>query len=157
MNCISKKQIYMLLIIAVVIVLDQVSKTYIFANIGLHKSHYATSFLNIVHALNKGISFGMFNSKPLHPHFFTALNICIVFMLFFWAMRGKEHNIEIYIALIIGGAIGNIIDRFYHGAVIDFIDFHIYGHHYPAFNVADSAICIGAFLIIVTPFFTKKH
>ena len=63
----------------------------------------------------------------------------------------------IYLSMIMGGAIGNIVDRFWHGAVVDFLDFHLYNYHWPAFNVADSSIVIGVFLLMLDNYFDEKN
>ncbi len=156
MSYIRRKQINILLIVILVILCDQISKFYIVYNFELHKVFYVTSFFNLVHALNKGVSFGMFHSYDLPKHFFTLINFNIVLILITWSLKTEEPHVEKYCALMIGGALGNISDRCVRGAVIDFLDFHISHYHYPAFNIADSAICIGAFLILISPCFRKE-
>ena len=109
---------------------------------------------NLVSVWNYGVSFGMFQlSSGWGPYFLSALSLILVVVLFIWVIRSSSCFIQVNIALIIGGAIGNVMDRFKYGAVADFFDFHIYGYHWPAFNVADIAISCGACLIILNQLF----
>lgn len=108
------------------------------------------SFFNIVLAWNRGISFGMFNNhNSIVFWILTLLAVGIVFFLFLYMRSQTRQGKRLFIALVIGGAIGNIIDRIWHGAVVDFLDFHLYNYHWPAFNVADSAIVVGVLLLMI--------
>lgn len=103
-----------------------------------------TSFFNIVMVWNHGVSFGLFNRESdSGPMIFTAVSGLICAAFIFLLLRSTSRFQSLMIACVIGGAIGNIIDRVRFGAVIDFLDFHAFGHHWPAFNLADSLICIG--------------
>ena len=116
-----------------------------------------TPFFNIVLTWNSGISFGIFsNQGSFSVIILSTLATLIVFFLAVWLMKAVNKKLIIGLICIIGGAIGNIIDRVYHGAVIDFLDFHIKSYHWPAFNVADSCIFIGATLIILDSLFPDK-
>ena len=116
-----------------------------------------TPFFNIVLTWNSGISFGIFsNQGSFSVIILSTLATLIVFFLAVWLMKAENKKLIIGLICIIGGAIGNIIDRVYHGAVIDFLDFHIKSYHWPAFNVADSCIFIGATLIILDSLFPDK-
>ena len=84
-----------------------------------------------------------------------ALFICTCLVI--WMRHEKDKWSRIGFALILGGAIGNVIDRLRFGGVVDFLDFYIGDYHWPAFNIADSAICIGVFLILIRAFFIKKE
>ncbi len=111
-------------------------------------------FFNIVMVWNKGMSFGLFNhATDYGPILLTILSTIITIIFLIWLLRTKSILQMTACALVIGGAIGNIIDRARFGAVIDFLDFHAYGHHFPAFNIADSAVCTGITLIILHSLF----
>jgi signal peptidase II len=133
---------------ATVVVLDQLSKWAILT--WLDRALALTPFLNLVVVWNRGVSFGMFDSDgELAPWLLSGLALAVVVALLVW-LRRVEHLLPgVGLGLIIGGAVGNVIDRMRFGAVIDFLDVHALGWHWPAFNVADSAICIGAALLLV--------
>ena len=144
--------------ILILIFLDQVTKwwinNYIMQPI---KILPITPFFNIVLTWNSGISFGIFsNQGSFSVIILSTLATLIVFFLAVWLMKAENKKLIMGLICIIGGAIGNIIDRVYHGAVIDFLDFHIKSYHWPAFNVADSCIFIGATLIILDSLFPDK-
>lgn len=135
----------------VVLVFDQISKWWIlrlFMDAG-RNFFEITPFFNIVLAWNKGISFGMFGQSGDHgPTILIVLTLIISAVLAVWLMRAETRWTAAGLGLIVGGAIGNVIDRFRFGAVTDFLDVHVLGYHWPAFNVADSAIVIGAVALI---------
>ena len=107
-------------------------------------------FLNIVLTYNTGVSFGLFaNDSEVARWILVSLTIAISLILVWWLSTAKNSLNIISFGMIIGGAIGNITDRVLIGAVIDFLDFYVSNFHWPAFNVADSAICIGATLLIL--------
>ncbi|HYZ26986.1 MAG TPA: signal peptidase II [Geminicoccaceae bacterium] len=131
-----------------VIVLDQLSKWAILAL--LDQAIAVTPFLNLVVVWNRGVSFGMFDSASAHgPWLLSGLAVAVVVALVFWLRRVDHPLPGIALGLIIGGALGNVLDRVRYGAVVDFLDVHALGYHWPAFNVADSAICVGAALLLV--------
>jgi signal peptidase II len=131
-----------------VVVLDQLTKWAILT--WLDQVIALTPFFNLVLVWNRGVSFGMFDSGgALAPWLLSGLALAVVVALLVW-LRRVEHPLPgVGLGLIIGGAVGNVIDRVRFGAVIDFLDVHALGWHWPAFNVADSAICIGAALLLV--------
>jgi signal peptidase II len=109
-----------------------------------------TPFLNLVMVWNRGVSFGMLNSAgALAPWLLSGLALAVVIGLLVWLRRTEHWLNAIGIGLVIGGALGNVVDRLRYGAVVDFLDFHAAGYHWPAFNVADAAICIGAGVIVL--------
>ncbi len=115
---------------------------------------YMTSFFNLVMAWNTGVSFSMFSGQGFYTWLFliiVALGITCGFL--YWMWNEKRHMFGICYALVIGGALGNVIDRIRFGAVIDFLDFHVFGHHWPAFNVADMAVVTGISLLIIVSLF----
>jgi signal peptidase II len=129
-----------------VAILDQLSKAAVlahFASRPLGDRETITSFLNLALTYNRGISFGLFNDGAgLNALVFSLAAAAIVAVLVFWLRRASPF-LAVAIGLIIGGAVGNVIDRLRLGAVVDFLDFHVGAYHWPAFNLADSAICIG--------------
>ncbi|MEL6961262.1 MAG: signal peptidase II, partial [Pseudomonadota bacterium] len=134
-----------------VIALDQVTKwvALIGLNLGEHPIT-VTSFFNLVLVWNRGVSFGMFNNAGAYgPWILSGLAIAVVLGLLYWLRQAENRLVVSALGLVIGGALGNVIDRFRFGAVVDFLDFHIAGYHWPAFNVADAAICIGAGLLLL--------
>lgn len=109
-----------------------------------------TSFLNFTPSWNHGISFGLFNqNQDYGPYVLIALTLTLIGFLFFWLYTNKTALLSIALSCIIGGALGNLIDRFTFGAVFDFIDAHAFGVHFWTFNVADMWISLGAMLVIL--------
>ena len=114
-------------------------------------------FFNLVLVWNKGVSFGLFNQDSDYgPLLLSALSLIITIAFIIWFLKSQSTLQKIGITLVICGALGNIIDRLRFGAVVDFLDFHAFGTHWPAFNVADSAICVGVFLLIIYGLFFEK-
>jgi signal peptidase II len=107
-----------------------------------------TSFFNLTMVWNHGVSFGMFSSHQ-QPLLLSAVAALIVIVLLIWLAKSHDRYLTWGIGLIVGGAIGNIIDRLRFGAVVDFLDFHAFGYHWPAFNIADSAIFIGVVVLCI--------
>jgi signal peptidase II len=130
-----------------VVVLDQLSKAAVlglFAGRALGDREIVTSFFNLALTYNRGISFGLFNGGAgVNALVFSLAAAAIVAILIYWLAHAASPVLAVAIGLVIGGAIGNVIDRLRLGAVVDFLDFHAGALHWPAFNVADSAICIG--------------
>ena len=113
-------------------------------------------FYNIVLVWNYGVSFGMFNNhSPENALLLSGISAVIAFVLMLWMLDTKSKFLGIALALVIGGAFGNIIDRLRFGAVIDFIDVHAAGYHWPAFNLADSCIVVGIAAIIIHSVFIE--
>ena len=109
---------------------------------------------------NRGVSFGMFNTaSPYNAWVLSAIALGIVAALAVWLRRAGRPFLAAAIGLVMGGALGNVVDRLRFGAVFDFLDLHAVGYHWPAFNVADSAITVGAVLLVVDSLFmhSKNH
>ncbi len=148
-----------LLITCVLVALDQLTKWLTNAYIALEHSIPVTSFFSLVNVRNRGAAFGFLNSPSIDWQiwFFLGATLLAVGVVFFIARTAAETDTTLFVGLgsILGGALGNAIDRIRLGAVIDFLDFYYEGWHWPAFNVADMAICFGAgvtaLLIINTP------
>lgn len=142
----------------VVVILDQISKFYILNHV---LQEYMlinyTSYFNLVRAWNTGVSFSMFNNwGVLGVICLSLVALTIVGFLLYWLYTEKVKLIQVALGFIIGGAIGNVIDRIRLGAVFDFLDFYVGDNHWPAFNLADSFICIGAVMIVAHSLFIKK-
>jgi len=135
----------------IVILLDQLSKITITRLFELGEDKVITSFFNLTLAYNRGAAFSFLsNQGGWQRYFFTAIAIAAVAFIVHLLRRHAGQRMFCWaLALIMGGAIGNVIDRLVYGHVIDFLDFHLAGWgHFPAFNIADSAITIGAILFI---------
>lgn len=107
-----------------------------------------TSFFNLYTVWNKGVSFGMFNHLEQAPLIFSGIAIAVVLVLLVWLWKAENRLVAAGLGLVIGGAIGNTIDRIRFGAVIDFLDFHVKNYHWPAFNIADTAIFLGVVALL---------
>lgn len=140
-----------LLYALIVFLADQISKAFVLEYFSSHSSPVSvTSFFNFVLAWNRGVSFSMLHSDhPAMPWILVSVSLLICGMVLHWMSMEKEQFTINCFALIVGGALGNVADRIRFKAVVDFLDFHIGSHHWPAFNVADSAICVGAGVILV--------
>ncbi|WNK00025.1 signal peptidase II [Thalassospiraceae bacterium LMO-JJ14] len=139
------------------LVFDQASKLWILESVMQPpRVIEITPFFNIVLAWNRGVSFGMFNQQSDYgPYLLTGLAVAIIIGLAVWLWRATTRSSVLALGLIIGGAIGNVVDRVQYGAVIDFLDFHVAGYHWPAFNIADSAVCVGAVILVLESLFTR--
>lgn len=137
--------------------LDFWTKSMVLKTISPHDVVDVMPFLNFVLRWNSGVSFSFLsNHDIITPTFLLVFNSLIVMGLFIWMLRVKEFLIQIPLCLIIGGALGNIIDRILYGAVVDFIDFHINTWHFAVFNVGDSFISIGMFLLIIFTYIKER-
>jgi len=116
-----------------------------------------TSFFNLVMVWNKGVSFGMFQaSEQMGVWLLSGFAVIVSIGFFIWMLRSHSKLQKWALALVIAGAIGNVIDRLRFGGVIDFLDFHAFGWHYPAFNIADSLIVIGVIMLLFHNLFLEK-
>lgn len=143
-----------LLIIGAILIADQLSKLWIISYFELYESRVVIpGFFNLVYVTNKGAAFSMFASvdSPLRHYFFVGVNSIAVIALSVAAFKMQKRS-WVYLvsfAFIAGGALGNLFDRLRYGAVIDFLDFFVGSYHWPAFNVADSSICVGVALLFI--------
>jgi len=147
-------------ITGLIIVLDQASKWFIASWLSLHETVAVIPYFNFTMAHNYGAAFSFLSDAGgWQRWFFIVLAVVISVVLLIW-IKGLKSTAKleaISLSLIIAGAIGNVIDRIYYGYVIDFIDVYYGTYHWPAFNVADSAICIGAALLIIDSFRSKPE
>ena len=144
----------------VVVALDQLSKAAILARFAGQPfaAERITPIFNLVLTYNRGMSFGLFNDGgALNVLIFSLVAAIIVLLLFFWLLRITSPLLALAIGFIIGGAGGNVIDRLRFGAVVDFLDFHLGAHHWPAFNLADSAISVGVVAMLIDGLLLHKE
>lgn len=141
-----------------VIVLDQASKQMIAAAFTLGESLRMTSFFDLVLVFNRGAAFSFLSDAGgWQRWFFIVLALVIsTWIVFMLARHAEERLLSAALALVLGGALGNVIDRLWHGAVVDFLSFHLEGYYWPAFNLADSAISVGVALMLWQQFAQGK-
>ncbi|NQZ54547.1 MAG: signal peptidase II [Piscirickettsiaceae bacterium] len=137
-----------------VIVLDQASKWIMVSWLSLYETVAVIPYFNLTMAHNTGAAFSFLaNAGGWQRWFFVGLAVLISIGLLIWIQKLAKTNIEaMSVSLILGGAIGNVIDRVYFGYVIDFLDVYYGSYHWPAFNIADAAIVVGAILLIIDSF-----
>lgn len=170
-----KYKIHGLLLALIIIIADQVSKWWMvskvllgtkspiidfvsFLTLPAKQMEYAvvkvTSFLNFVMVWNPGVSFGLLQTnKQFVVYALSAMAVLVSIGFIVWLWRDARPIRAVTVGLIVGGALGNVWDRLRFGAVVDFIDLHVAGFHWPAFNIADSAITIGIFIVLYEIFF----
>ncbi len=151
----SKK--YIFFIVFLTLFLDQVSKRIVIENLetfanGLEISKY----FNLVYVENRGVSFGMFSEHD--KSFYFGILSMLVSAYIIYLLVKSNNRIELFgLSLILGGAIGNGVDRLYYGYVVDFIDLHLNNLHWPAFNFADTFITVGAIIFVFSIILDKKN
>ncbi|MBM4271062.1 MAG: signal peptidase II [Deltaproteobacteria bacterium] len=147
--------------VAVVVLLDFVTKAFISSAMALHETFPVIGgFFNITYVRNPGAAFGFLSdaSPGFRSVFFVAVTCLAIILVLYYIVKStaEEPRVILSLSLILSGALGNLVDRVRFGEVIDFIDVYIGSHHWPAFNVADSAITIGAFLLLIEMFKHRK-
>ncbi len=144
-----KRKYWVLLIFCFgILFLDQLTKSMIVQRLPLYQRvEVIPGFFNIIHVRNTGGAFGIFGGEKggLGSILFVVVSLIAVgaIIFFFIKIREAERTLALSFSLVLSGAMGNLIDRLRYGEVVDFLDFHLSTYHWPAFNVADSAICIG--------------
>lgn len=140
-----------------VIAVDQLSKWWIVERVMQPPRVIpVTPFFNLVMGWNRGVSFGLFNSDSAAAAWvLSALALAIVAFLLVWMARDDRAGCIAALGIVIGGALGNVADRVRFGAVADFLDFHVFGYHWPAFNAADAAISLGALALLADALFAR--
>ena len=140
-----------LLLAVITVVLDQFTKALVLAFLEPYQAVEWAPFLSCVLVFNTGISFGLFAGETaLLRWVLIGLALAVSVLLTSWLYKEKRLRVASALGLILGGAIGNVVDRIFRHAVVDFLDFHIGGWHWPAFNLADSAITVGVVLYVFT-------
>ena len=135
----------------IIFIADQFTKVLILGYYQLGDATYVTSFFNVVRVHNSGAAFSFLaNAGGWQRWFFTGIGIAATLFIV-WMLRAHagQKLFSFALSCILGGAVGNVVDRMLHGYVVDFLDFHYAGWHFPAFNIADSAITIGAVCLIL--------
>ncbi len=146
------KYIFLTVVTTVIIILDQATKLLIDRTMDIHSSiTVVQNFFNITYIRNKGAAFGFLADSSIRlPFFITISIVAVVVIIGIFRKLGPEQKLTAFsLSLIFAGALGNLIDRIRLGEVIDFIYVHWYEHYWPAFNVADSSICVGVFLLAI--------
>jgi signal peptidase II len=140
-----------LLIAGVIVLLDQLTKSAVVSAFQLGDSRHITSFFNLVRVHNSGAAFSFLaGASGWQRWFFIALGAAAtVFLIVMLRNHGGQRLFSWSLAMILGGAVGNVVDRVLHGHVVDFIQVHYGGWYFPSFNVADSAITLGAACLIL--------
>ena len=146
----------------VIVVLDQVTKTLVMHTMHLHESIPVVSgFFNLTYIRNPGAAFGMFATatSAFRLIFFVGTTVFALGLLgtIFYRMHPADVWGQLSVSGIFGGAIGNLVDRLQYGEVVDFLDFYVGGYHWPAFNVADSAISVGVVSLLILFAMDKKR
>ncbi len=152
---------YHFLIAATVVVLDRITKWLVATQITLHDSvNVIPGFFKLTHVENHGAAFGLFDESPTQWKIGALILFSLVAMVVVATLLWKNSHAMtatgVGLALVLGGAVGNLWDRLFAGHVVDFLDFYIGGYHWPAFNVADTAIVIGALLLLGEILFAKS-
>jgi len=135
----------------IIFIADQLTKVLILGYYQLGDATYVTSFFNVVRVHNSGAAFSFLaNAGGWQRWFFTGIGIAAtIFIVWMLRAHAGQKLFSFALSCILGGAVGNVVDRLLHGYVVDFLDFHYAGWHFPAFNIADSAITIGAICLIL--------
>ncbi len=142
------------------IIIDQLTKIYIDRSMQLFDSiPVMENFFHITYVRNRGAAFSFLSNASWRLPFFITVSIiaALVILIAFRKLRDDQKLGQISLAMIFSGAVGNLIDRVRLGEVIDFLDVHWYRHHWPAFNVADSLICVGVFLLAIDMILEEKR
>lgn len=154
-----------LLIAAMVFVLDRLTKLWIEGNVSVYDSfHVIPGFFDIVHTKNRGAAFGMFadSDHPLRSFLLVGVSLAVLIFIGIALLRPGKTGLTatqvtvVGLALVLGGALGNVYDRIVHGQVTDFLEFYLQDYRFAAFNVADSAITVGAGLLILDMWRTRN-
>jgi signal peptidase II len=152
---------YHFLIAALVVVFDRLGKWIVDKNIALHESvAVVPGFFHLTHVENRGAAFGLFAESPSEWKIAVLVLFSLVALVVVSALLWKNSHAMtttgVGLALILGGALGNLWDRLLSGQVVDFLDFYVGNYHWPAFNLADSAIVVGALLLVTEILFSKS-
>lgn len=154
------KYLILLTVSALVIGIDQATKLFIDKVMDLHSSiTVVQNFFNITYMRNKGAAFSFLANFSYRIPFFILVSLVaiVVIISVIYKLRPDQKFAALSLSLILSGALGNLIDRVRLGEVIDFLDAHWYEHHWPAFNVADSAICVGVFLLAIDMYLDEQR
>ncbi|WP_395340928.1 signal peptidase II [Ningiella sp. W23] len=144
---------------AIALILDQWTKQTVVGSMELYQSIEVTSFFNLTYVHNYGAAFSiLYDAGGWQRYFLSALALIVSAIIVWWLKKSPKDQVLLPVAFsfILGGAFGNVADRIMYGYVIDFLDFHYANYHWPAFNIADSAIFLGASLLIIDMFVNNQ-
>lgn len=151
----SKKYIFCIVIFT--LFLDQISKRIVVENIEIFANNLEISkYFNLVYVENRGVSFGMFSEHD-KSFYFGILSMLVSAYIIYLLAKSNDLIESLGLSLILGGAVGNGVDRLYYGYVVDFIDLHLNNLHWPAFNFADTFITFGAIVFVFSIISNKKN
>lgn len=153
------RNVYWLWLSLGVITLDQITKQLVVTHLSLYDSIHLLDFLNLTYMHNTGAAFSLLQGAPRILFIGLGVAVSVGIMVWLHMHPTRDRLVAVALSLILGGALGNVIDRAARGYVIDFIDFHVGVWHWPAFNVADSAVTIGAAILILEALWprTRAH
>lgn len=147
-----------IIFIGVLIVMDQAIKQLMLSMVfDPPRILEVTSFFNLVPVWNSGVSFGLFGDSDASRWVLVVLALAIVVVLLVWLVRAGNGMVVFALTLVVGGALSNVVDRVVYGAVIDFVDIHGFGFHWPAFNLADATIVLGTALLLYDGLFSTPR
>jgi signal peptidase II len=134
--------------------MDRLSKSIVVSRLPLYDSvPVIQDFFHLTHVANTGALFGLMAglASPLRSIVFITIPVLAILLILVFQFRTEESELPVQmgLSLILGGAMGNLYDRVFYGHVVDFLDFSLAGHHWPAFNLADSSICLGVFTLVL--------
>lgn len=153
------KNLHWFWLVLLVIFLDQLTKYLVRIDIPENTGIHILPFFNLIHASNFGAAFSLLDIPGgAQRYLFSSISLIVSIILIVWLLRTpREQRWQLAaLALIIGGALGNLWDRAVHGYVVDFLQFHLGQYYYPAFNIADSAVCVGAAILVLSLLRSKK-
>ena len=139
-----------------ILILDQITKFLVINNLDLYESIALLPILKLTFVVNYGFAFGFLNNPSLNQIFVSMIILIIIFYFLYLLIKTQDSIFRFTLVLILGGALGNFLDRIFRGFVIDFIDVYIGKYHWPAFNVADSCITVGFVILMVNILFLNK-
>lgn len=154
-----QKYVLWLGLAALLVLLDYWTKHLATQNLTLYRPLPITSWLNLTLAHNEGAAFSLLADQGGWQRWFfsvVAVGISVVLLVWLWRLPDRSRLLPVAISLVLGGAIGNLIDRIRFGYVVDFIDLHYQGEHWPAFNLADSVIVLGVILLLIEGFLPRR-
>ncbi|GAC14418.1 signal peptidase II [Aliiglaciecola lipolytica E3] len=160
LNLLTQTGLRFLWLALLTLILDQWSKHAVLAGMELYQSIQITPFFNLTHTRNYGAAFSFLNdASGWQRWMFTAIAVVVSVVILRWLKGAPKHQIMLPVAfsLILGGALGNVYDRVVYGYVVDFLHVYYQQYEWPVFNIADSAICLGAFLLIIDMFKNKEQ
>lgn len=147
-------------IVAIIVILDQITKIWADRSLAMYEQVPITEFFNITKAYNYGAAFSFLDIEGgMQRWFFTTISLVVSVVLTIWLYRLQKNEkwLTLSISLILGGAVGNLIDRAVYGYVVDFIQLYWNTSYFPSFNIADAAISCGTALLLILTLFEKKE